>query len=465
MSIEDHLYPLLRYYERAPSAVRAPLGALYRTLPAHWRYGRRYNEFQSLARALTDATPDDIAQWQLRQIQTTLQAAQTCSFYQRHFAAAGVDPAAVRSLADFKTCPLLTKRDLQQSRDAMITAGSPPRNRLYVTTGGSTGEPVGFYLQRGVSRPKEQAFIEALWQRAGYRPGARVAVLRGHVTSPTAGGRIHYRDTARNWLILSSAHLTEDRLPEYLEALDQYQPDFLHIYPSAALQLAAYLHRTRQTWRQPLQALLCGSEQLTLGQKQLLADTFHCRVLRWYGHSERVVLAGEGAESPLLYFFPTYGYVEFGEPDSDGLCEIIGTSFHNHVMPLIRYRTGDYARPAPDAAAREWPWPAVEAIVGRAQEFLVSAGGRRISLTAFNMHDAVFDGLYAVQFVQTEPGRARFCYVPGPGFDPARLALIEKRIREKLGDDFTVELTAVRHVQKTARGKHRWLVNEGENKP
>jgi phenylacetate-CoA ligase len=99
-------------------------------------------------------------------------------------------------------------------------------------------------------------------------------------------------------------------------------------------------------------------------------------------------------------------------------------------------------------------------VAGREQEFLVSATGRRISLTAFNMHDAIFDDLYAVQFVQEEPGRAEFCYVAGPNFHRSRLTEIEAGIRRKLGDDFQIVLREVKETEKTARGKHRWLVSK-----
>jgi phenylacetate-CoA ligase len=130
-------------------------------------------------------------------------------------------------------------------------------------------------------------------------------------------------------------------------------------------------------------------------------------------------------------------------------------------MPLIRYRTGDYVRladPRVDGEL-EFPWPAASAVDGREQEFLVSREGRKISLTALNMHDAIFDDLYAVQFYQAECGRAEFRYVPGPKFSARRLPQIEAGIRRKLGTDFDVELRAVEEVEKTEGGKHRWLVS------
>jgi phenylacetate-CoA ligase len=232
------------------------------------------------------------------------------------------------------------------------------------------------------------------------------------------------------------------------------------VYPSAALQLAEFMHQAGRSLNLKLRGVLCGSERLTEPQRKILENTFGCRAYSWYGHSERVILAAEGRRSTFYYFVPQYGYVEFGPPTPEGLREVIGTSFHNHVMPLIRYRTGDYVRLAEPGADLEYPVPAAVEIAGREQEFLVSGTGRKISLTAFNMHDAVFDDLYAVQFYQEQPGRAEFRYVAGPRFDASRLPEIESGIRRKLGDDFSITLRQVQDVEKTAAGKHKWLVSK-----
>ncbi|MFO1499626.1 MAG: hypothetical protein U1G07_14745 [Verrucomicrobiota bacterium] len=150
----------------------------------------------------------------------------------------------VHTFDDLKHCPFLEKKDLLEQRDALVASDVPASQRLYITTGGSTGVPVGFYLQKGVSRPKEQAFWETIWRRAGYFDGARLALIRGHVVGSTAAGKIASYDATRDWLMLSSYHLTEARLPEYLAAIEQFKPDLLHAYPSAALQLAEYLEKS-----------------------------------------------------------------------------------------------------------------------------------------------------------------------------------------------------------------------------
>jgi phenylacetate-CoA ligase len=100
----------------------------------------------------------------------------------------------------------------------------------------------------------------------------------------------------------------------------------------------------------------------------------------------------------------------------------------------------------------------VESVGGREYEFLMSSTGRRISLTAINMHDRIFDGLLAVQFFQEQVGRVEFRYQAGPQWQPSRIDVLCRGLLAKLGDDFQLNLTAVDELEKTPSGKHRWLV-------
>ena len=457
MSLEDTLYPLLKLYEAAPQPVKSLVGRAYRAVPASLRYGQTYSQFQREAHDVESWDAGAIREYQVKALRESLSAAAKAPFYAERFAERGLDPTKFEALEQLADYPLLTKQDLILNRDLMVNREIDASQRLYITTGGSSGVPVGFYLQKGVSRPKEQAYLEAQWSRRGYGVGDRVAVIRGGVTSSKAGGGISYYDATRNWLILSSYHLTTERLPEYVEALNKFRPLHLHAYPSAALMLARGLEQTGLKLKFQPVSLLCGSEKLSLESQQYLEQAFGARVFHWYGHSERVVLAAQGRTSNHLYFWPTYGFVEFGEATTDGHREIIGTSFHNHMMPLIRYRTGDYVKLAnsPDA---EFPMLEVEEVVGRDYEFLVSATGRRISLTAINMHDRIFDGLMAVQFAQQRDGEVEFRYQPGPQWDGSSVEPMRAGLMRKLGDDFTLALREVSEVEKTSGGKHRWLV-------
>ncbi|MBE2283728.1 MAG: phenylacetate--CoA ligase family protein [Prosthecobacter sp.] len=457
MSLEDTLYPLLKLYEAAPQPVKSVVGRVYRTIPATLRHGRAYERFRQEAQAVEAWDEDRIRRYQIHALRESLLAAAKAPFYAERFAERGLDPASFECLEQLADYPLLTKQDLLQHREQMVNPEFDARHRLYITTGGSSGVPVGFYLHKGVSRPKEQAYLEAQWSRRGYQPGDRVAVIRGGVTSSRAAGRISYYDATRNWLILSSYHLTPERLPEYVAALNRFRPQHLHAYPSAALMLARAMEQTGTKLDFPITSMLCGSEKLTAESQHFLEQFFHTRVFHWYGHSERVVLAAQSRSSNQLHFWPTYGFVEFGEPDADGNREIIGTSFHNHVMPLIRYRTGDLAKMTNDECGMTNA--VVSEVVGRDYEFLISATGRRISLTAINMHDDLFEGLLAVQFVQEREGEVECRFQAGPRWQNSRQELMRAGLLAKLGDDFILTLREVGEVEKTSAGKHKWLVS------
>lgn len=460
MSLEDALYPLLKLYEAAPQPVKSLAGRAYRAIPSSLRYGPAYTRFQNEAREVETWDAETIQCYQVAALRDSLIAAAKAPYYAARFHA---DPSKFESLEQLAAYPLLTKQDLILHREQMVNPEFNAKQRLYITTGGSSGVPVGFYLHKGISRPKEQAYLEAQWSRRGYRVGDRVAVIRGGVTSSKAGGPISYYDATRNWLILSSYHLTPERLPEYVAALNRFRPQHLHAYPSAALMLARGLEQTGLKLDFKLTSLLCGSEKLASESQQYLEHFFEAPVFHWYGHSERVVLAAQGRTSNHLHFWPTYGFVEFGAPDAEGNREIIGTSFHNHVMPLIRYRTGDYCSPTFQSrdSGNEYPaWPTVEAVVGRDYEYLVSATGRRISLTAINMHDHIFDGLLAVQFFQEREGEVECRFQPGPQWQSSQEEAMHAGLLKKLGDDFTLTLRQVPEVEKTSAGKHKWLVSK-----
>jgi len=462
VNIEDVLYPLLKRYERLPRGIKASVGSTYRRLPRRVRLGARYEEFCKLATRAESWSAEQADTYQFHELRKVLLHAEAYSpFYSRRFSEAGFHPSRMTSFEDLASCPYTSRTDLADHLDVMATTKPSRFSRLYVATSGTSGTPVGIYLHKGVSRPKEQAFLEAQWRRAGYFDGARLAVLRGRVVSASPQGPIATYDGTRDYLILSSWHLSAERLPEYLDEIARFRPDILNAYPSAALQLAEYLDRTGEKWPVPLRCVLAGSERFTLPQKRLLERTFGCRVYTWYGQTERVVLAGEGRSSGLLYFWPAYGYVEFGPPDQNGLQEVIGTSFHNLAMPLIRYRTGDYVQvhdPSTDGP-KEFDWPAITSVDGREQEFIVTAAGRRISVTGLNMHDRCYENLYAIQFFQERPGYVELRYVPSPDFDRSRLPGIDLALRRKLGDEIHLVLREVDQIEKTDRGKGKWLVS------
>lgn len=363
MNSDDPLSSLLHDSRTSSPWWLRSMGGFGRLLPARWRFGERYGEFRRLALESETWSLEEIHSYQLKQLrQTLIQAGNYCPFYQQKFAQAAFRPDALKSLDDLRECPHLQQRELREHLPDLVSSAFPTKARLAV--GREPDAKADFYFHDGVSLPKEHAFQEAQWKRVGWLDGARVAVIGGLTASQEESQPLVRRDPLRNALVLSSTLLAPERWPELVAEINSFRPAWLHVSPLAGRQLLTCLESAGQGWEPSLRGVLCGPARLTLAEKQALERGLQCRVHRWYGPAERGVLAGEGRNSTLLYFWPTYGFVEFGSPNADGWCEVISTSFHNLVTPLIRYHTGDFVRladPRRDGDL-EFPWPAVSEV-------------------------------------------------------------------------------------------------------
>ena len=426
---------------------------------------RDVERWASVIRETEALDHDRLLEWQHTELESQLRHAfDHVPYYRQAFADAGVGPDDVRTAADLVRLPTLDKPTLRERRDELLATNVAESERYYFTTGGSTGIPVGFYHDLG-QPSREWAFMRDQWRRVGYRDRETSVVLRGAVVP---GGRLWQRDPLRGALVVSSYHLTDEALPPIVERIRAFRPRFLQAYPSSAAIVARYLLEAGEPPIEGLVAVLCGSENLYDGQRRLIEHAFNCRVYSWYGQSEAVALAGECERSSELHVFPQYGVVELvnsaGEPVTEPgeVGEIVATSLARRAMPLIRYRTTDVAmlgeRSCPECGR---PYPLFRRIEGRLQEFMISGGGRVISMTAINMHSPVFDNVAQFRFTQRVPGHVVLRVVPRASYDPTS---DEQRIRTelgpKLGADTTLELALVDEIPRSASGKLSFIDQE-----
>jgi phenylacetate-CoA ligase len=142
---------------------------------------------------------------------------------------------------------------------------------------------------------------------------------------------------------------------------------------------------------------------------------------------------------------------EDGSPCKPGeVGEIVGTSLLNDVMPLIRYRTGDYA-----AWAEEQNCPCgnpnriISDLVGRVDDYLVKSDGRKIGrLAAFKRSPTI----HSAQLVQDNPGHAYLLVRPGEGYKHSHATAVCDDILERIGK-FAIEIVEVPEIPRTLQGK------------
>jgi len=411
---------------------------------------------------------EELEAYQLQQLkQLVHHAYENVPYYQRVFDERNLKPEDIQSLSDLQKLPFLTKDIVRENLEDLKAQNYPEEAFEYVTTGGSTGIPLGFYYESGVSRAKEWAFMKTQWDRVGYHFHDKCVILRGNVINSSDTEKYWEKSFFGRWLVLSSYHLTQENVSNYISEIKKFGPKYIQAYPSTIIILAKHMQENQIKPIQTLKAILCGSENIYPWQRELVEKMFQCRVYSWYGNSEQVVLAGECEYNQEYHIFPEYSIFELIRNDgtpihhNHEIGEVVGTGLNNYIFPLIRYRTMDHATlNSKDKCKCGRNYFRLDKVVGRQHEYIVTERGNLIAMTAINMHSDIFDNVHQFQFYQEKKGEVFLHLVKKYTYTDHDSQNILQALHHKMGDEVRVELKFVDEIPRTKSGKYRFLIQE-----
>lgn len=443
-------------YYRLPLSLR---GLVCKLVPFEVLAGGKYRE--AFARgALVDAwSRDDIQSYQadrLRQMLTF--ACEQVPAYRKYQRFLQWEPHEA-----LKAFPLLTKDALMSNLPDYLPRSFDQIPSYPCSTGGTSGTQLHFYLDDG-SQEMEMGFMHRQWGRIGYTPRARKATFRGVDFYRSRQGVYWQPNPIYNELQFSPFHMHEVNLAAYVRRLRSYRPHYLHGYPSAISLLASSMQQSGK--RIPgIRGILLASEAIYEDQRQVIEEVFGGRAFSWYGHSERLILAGECEHTNAYHHFPDYGYLEMiadgGEVESGETGELVGTGFWNYSLPLIRYQTGDRARRLEPQCVCGRSFDRFDQVRGRwKQEYVIGKHGSRMSLAALNIHGRGFENVQRYQYYQDTIGELTLLLMVSHDYHPEDGEAILKAYQNKVGDELNIALKIVPDIPLTDRGKLKRLVQK-----
>lgn len=343
--------------------------------------------------------------------------------------------------------PLLSKDVVMAQQREFLDARLDARTLFYATSGGSSGQGIGMLRSKRVA-DIEKAFFSHEWGRFGFSFD-KARTLRIGADARRLAHESPWRIVG-NRLMLSPYHINARHKAAIAGAIRRFRPAFVHAYPSSAAALAELLSPD-DIGVQP-RAVLLASEPATGPQLAAIGRLFRCPVSVNYGLCERTNLAFanhvDGVTSPYA-FQPLYGWSE--NRLADGRAEIVGTSLWNDVMPLIRYRTGDYGLIEPDGRCA--------AIDGRGHEFLVDRYGNHIPGLAVVIDEATWDFVRLYQVRQRQAGAISLAVVGrhGPLSAAQKTFLLNAQLR-RWGGFFDINLEEENDIPLAPNGKRKLVV-------
>ena len=265
----------------------------------------------------------------------------------------------------------------------------------------------------------------------------------------------------RHWqqLYLSSYHISRRWVREYIDAIRRAGVVWLTGYGSAIAMLA---ESAMQEGLPPLKmkVVVVSGDTLQPGMRQSIEKYFQCRCFDHYGQAEGVCWIME-CHHGRRHVVPEFGILEIlnpaGQPAGPGqIGEMVATGLLNRGMPLIRYKLGDEAAWAVDQRCPcGQPFPVVERLEGRVDDYLVTEDGRQIGRLSTAMKRG--PSIHSMQIVQTRPGQAFLLVRPGENYHPEQARLVRDDILERIGQ-FSIQIVELNEIPKTPTGKTRLVV-------
>jgi phenylacetate-CoA ligase len=413
-------------------------------LPARWLYHADYFLVLDLLAADREVKAG-FAEQRLRKVLGS--ALQFVPFYRRTVQLTARQ-VAHEALADLlERFPYIGKAQVMDCQHDFLDERKDPRWLLYAASTGSSGQGIGVWRSKRLT-DIEKAFYNHEWKSYGFSfHRSRYLRIGADAVRPATEPPAR---AAGNRLLLSPYHLSTSYKAAIVSALNRFRPEYLHAYPSCAAALAELIQPGELDFQ--LRAVLLASEPVMPLQAAAIKRLFGCPISISYGLTERTNLAfssWEGGASSPYRFQPLYGFSE--NRMVDGLAEIVGTSLWNDVMPLIRYRTGDFG--LIDARGQ------CAAIDGRDQEFVIDRYGNRISGLSIMIEAETFDFVRIYQIRQSAPGLITIAVVPrhGPLTREQRQQLLDIQLKY-WGPQFDIGLDEVDDIPASASGKRQFVI-------
>jgi len=446
-----------------------PAVARHLILPLHERLlGRRtLSEARALAWSQWNA-PSEVASLQREKLRAILShAAINTPFYERRLSEVGANLDCDDPFVILGALPVLEKAAIRESMSEMLWA-DVQGGIFESNTGGSTGEPLTFYVDR-----RRQACDQAARIRThrwfGVRPGDRELYLWGSPIEASRTDKLKkFRDGLFNHLLLDAFHMSPERMDEYLVRWNRFKPVSLFGYPSSIALLVRHARsRNFDVDTTALKAVFVTGEVCVPQDREEIESFFGVPVADCYGSRDAGLITHQCplgsmhlmAEHVVVEVLQNNQPVPVGEQG-----EIVVTHLDNYAMPLIRYRTGDVGRLLPGRCACGRGLPMMDVVAGRTTDFLYLPDGDVKHALAIIYPLRAMPGIKQFRVTQHEDYSVVVDVVCDDRIALVSRESVTKSVRPVLGELVSVDVRCVEDILPSQSGKHRYVISHASGR-
>jgi phenylacetate-CoA ligase len=385
------------------------------------------------------------------------------SYYSELFRKLKLKPDDIKNTDDLKKLPILTKEDIRENfkNKKIIAQNISKKKLLLMSSSGSTGEPLQFYITKDAESFSKACAIRG-WYWMEYRLGDRYIKLS---QNPREGIK-RIQDKVNNCYYLFSQQLTNTNFKQITESILKTKPKFIRGYPDPMLFLAKYIQENNKSLPSVV-AINTTGNTLFPETRAVIEKVFHAPVFDSYsceGGANVFECDTHNCYHSSMEYAVTELMSNTYEPEPGERGRVITTDLHNFAVPFIRYDTQDYVVKSSEHCICGKNLLVVNSIEGRDSDILITPRGKYLIVHNFTAFFEWLDSVEQFQIRQDKIDEFKIIVKVNKKYTKEEEKQILKYWKDYIDEDVNIKIHVVEDIPITQSGKRRFLIRSGSIK-
>lgn len=409
-------------------------------------------------------SPEELEKKQLADLRDFLHSiGVSVPFYRELFKSLKFDPQSVRSVEDLQRLPLMGKAEIREATESLKSDCGEKLQPF--NTGGSSGEPLNFFL--GNERVSHD--VAAKWRATrwwGVDIGDPEIVVWGSPIELGAQDRLRIlRDKIFRTELLSAFEMSDTNLERFIDRMKAVRPRMLFGYPSSLALISDFAQRQGVSLSHlGVRVAFVTSERLYDHQREIIERVFGCPVANGYGGRDLGFIAHE---CPSGNMHITADDVVLEVVDEEGQSvpvgtegELVVTHLRTRDFPFVRYRSGDRGVLSYERCECGRGLPILKCLQGRSTDFVRSNDGTSLHGLAliYVLRELSDVESFKIEQVSLSKFTVKLV-ISNESARPAVESRVCRGFKERLGNNLDVNFEYLPHIPPEKSGKYRYVVS------
>ena len=362
---------------------------------------------------------------------------------------------------EWNSVPVMTKQDLQQPLEMLLSDGFNKKNIYIDKTSGASGTPFIF--------SKDKFCHSLTWAIIQDRFGwfdinfnkSKQARFYGILLNKTAFSKERLKDIVSHRTRFNVFDLSDSSFEDWISVFKSKPFEYMNGYTSSIVQFAKYLkHKgiVLSSICPSLRVCIVTSEMLFEDDKLLMETQFGVPIINEYGASELDLIAFQNPDGYWQVNSETL-FVEILDDNNNVLPlgeegRLVITSLYNKSQPFIRYDIGDVGILSKKSTLKR---PILEKLTGRTNDIVVLPSGKKAAgLTFYYITKSIIEKDSNVkEFIVEQHALSQFkiIYVSSKNLSEAKKELIKQEMETYLESGLDITFEKQESLERSKSGK------------